>query len=174
MCGEALRSVSLNAGLATSISNANNDRRIMHARGAERICARARLELTRRGCRVVKPVAGEIVVIPFQVERVVPTRCKSSAANIAGALGFETRSQPSSLAPTLVTLPSMSRVPRAPFTKTESSAYAPASASILFPAFRFAAERRDSLDRLAKRLAASRRKVASRSLPATLDRYLTA
>jgi len=62
----------------------------------------------------------------------------NDAANIAGALGFETRSQPSSLAPTLVTLPSMSRVPRAPFTKTESSA---------------------SLDRLAKRLAASRRKV---------------
>jgi hypothetical protein len=59
-------------------------------------------------------------------------------ANIAGALGFETRSRPSSLAPTLVTLPSMSRVPRAPFTKTESSA---------------------SLDRLAKSLAASRRKV---------------
>ena len=57
----------------------------MHARGAERICARARLELTRRGCRVVKPVAGEVVVIPFQVERVVPTRCKSSAANVAGA-----------------------------------------------------------------------------------------
>src|SRR5437773_11981943 len=65
MCGEALRSVFLNTGVATSISNANNDRRIMHARGAERICARARLELTRRGCRVVKPVAGEIVVIPF-------------------------------------------------------------------------------------------------------------
>src|SRR5438552_17035168 len=31
-----------------------------------------------------------------------------------------------------------------------------------------------SLDRLAKSLAASRRKVVSRSLPATLDRYLTA
>jgi hypothetical protein len=29
----------------------------------------------------------------------------NDAANIAGALGFETRSQPSSLAPTLVTLP---------------------------------------------------------------------
>jgi hypothetical protein len=42
---------------------------------------------------------------------------------------------PCSLAPTLVTLPSMSRVPRAPFTKTESPAYAPASSSILFPAF---------------------------------------
>ena len=65
-------------------------------------------------------------------------------------LGFETRSLPHSLAPTLVTLPSMSRVPRAPFTKTESPAYAPASASILFPGFRFAAERRDSLDRFAK------------------------
>jgi hypothetical protein len=46
----------------------------------------------------------------------------NDAANIAGALGFETRSQPSSLAPTLVILPSMSRVPRTPFTKTESSA----------------------------------------------------
>src|SRR5207245_7489730 len=27
--------------------------------------SRARMELTRRGCRMVKPVAGEIVVIPF-------------------------------------------------------------------------------------------------------------
>ena len=34
-------------------------------RGAERIRSRARLELTRRGCRMVKPVAGEIVLIPF-------------------------------------------------------------------------------------------------------------
>src|SRR5207249_6122354 len=33
---------------------------------AERICSRARLELPRRGCRVVKPVAGEVVVIPFR------------------------------------------------------------------------------------------------------------
>ena len=33
------------------------------------------------------------------------------------------------------------------FSKTKSPAYAPASASSLFPAFRFAAERRDSLDR---------------------------
>ena len=44
----------------------------------------------------------------------------------------------------------MSRVPRAPFTKTESPAYAAASASILFPGCWFAAERRDSLDRFAK------------------------
>jgi hypothetical protein len=28
---------------------------------AERICSRARLEFSRRGCRVVKPVAGEVV-----------------------------------------------------------------------------------------------------------------
>jgi hypothetical protein len=35
-------------------------------------------------------------------------------------LDFGTRSQPSSLVPTLVILPSMSRVPRAPFTETES------------------------------------------------------
>src|SRR6266436_3788395 len=75
-------------------------------------------------------------------EKRTETRTRSrtpyDAAKIAGALGFETRSQPSSLAPTLVTLPSMSRVPRAPFTKTESSA---------------------SLNRLAKSLAASRHKV---------------
>jgi hypothetical protein len=34
-------------------------------RRAQRICSRARLELTTRGCRAVKPVAGEVVVIPF-------------------------------------------------------------------------------------------------------------
>ncbi len=46
----------------------------------------------------------------------------SATASGVFPLGLETRSQPSSLAPTLVTLPSMSRVPRAPFTKTEPPA----------------------------------------------------
>src|ERR1700693_5206630 len=44
-------------------------------------------------------------------------------------------------------------------TKTESPAYAPASSSKMFPGFRFAAERHDSLERLAKKLTPSRRKV---------------
>ena len=48
---------------------------------------------------------------------------------------------------------------RSVFTKTESPAYAPASASILFPGFRFAAERRDFPRPTRKNLAASRRKV---------------
>src|SRR5206468_8823538 len=37
----------------------------VYRRRAKRIRSRTGLELTTRGCRVVKPVAGEVVVIPF-------------------------------------------------------------------------------------------------------------
>jgi hypothetical protein len=60
-----------------------------------------------------------------------------------------------------------------------NTAYAPASASILFPGFRFAAERRDFPRPTRKKLAASRRKVraceplsASRVSPASRLRTL--
>src|SRR5437016_8726629 len=46
-------------------SNESQENSAFNGCRAERICSRARLELSRRGCRVVKPVAGEVVVIPF-------------------------------------------------------------------------------------------------------------
>jgi len=54
---------------------------------------------------------------------------------------------------------------RSVFTKTELPAYAPASASILFPGFRFAAERRDFPRSTHKELATSRRKVGTLRTP---------
>ena len=66
--------------------------------------------------------------------RHLPKKDNGNAENVKSSV-LKLLHCPHSLAPTLVTLPSMSRVPRAPFTKTESPAYAPASSSILFPAF---------------------------------------
>jgi hypothetical protein len=76
----------------------------------------------------------------------------ATLAALPSTRAIETRLLPSSLAathrgpaaagslspnaPFLLATCSMSRVPRAPFTKAESSAYAPASASIMFPGYR--------------------------------------